>query len=187
MRFRQKCRWSAPGYLVVKTIIVAIGNRSRPGASTLRSRSRSHTAHPNPRQRAHPQNTPAKRPAPGTNTLRPAKVPPWNPPKATESATTMECHGATGWSRCTPGNGLSLSLFAAVARFHGAKIKMADTAPGFQNRASLLAASQIQRGNQEQAKSTPIRVCNICGLPASACVRRQPYWQNSRPRQEVLC
>jgi len=33
-------------------------------------------------------------------------------------------------SRCTPGNGLGLSLVAAVARLHGARIEMIDNAPG---------------------------------------------------------
>jgi signal transduction histidine kinase len=33
-------------------------------------------------------------------------------------------------SRRTPGNGLGLSLVAAVARLHGARIKMSDNAPG---------------------------------------------------------
>jgi len=33
-------------------------------------------------------------------------------------------------SRCTAGNGLGLSLVAAVARLHGARIEMADNAPG---------------------------------------------------------
>jgi signal transduction histidine kinase len=33
-------------------------------------------------------------------------------------------------SRYTPGNGLGLSLVAAVARLHGARIEMADNAPG---------------------------------------------------------
>ncbi len=33
-------------------------------------------------------------------------------------------------SRRTPGNGLGLSLVAAVARLHGAEIKMGDNAPG---------------------------------------------------------
>src|SRR5262249_24037613 len=33
-------------------------------------------------------------------------------------------------SRGTPGNGLGLSLVAAVARLHGARIEMADNAPG---------------------------------------------------------
>jgi signal transduction histidine kinase len=33
-------------------------------------------------------------------------------------------------SRCTPGNGLGLSLVAAVARLHSARIEMADNAPG---------------------------------------------------------
>jgi signal transduction histidine kinase len=33
-------------------------------------------------------------------------------------------------SRCTPGNGLGLSLVAAVARLHDAQIKLVDNAPG---------------------------------------------------------
>jgi signal transduction histidine kinase len=33
-------------------------------------------------------------------------------------------------SRCTPGNGLGLSLVAAVTRLHAARIEMADNAPG---------------------------------------------------------
>lgn len=33
-------------------------------------------------------------------------------------------------SRCTPGNGLGLSLVAAVARLHDARIKLCDNAPG---------------------------------------------------------
>jgi signal transduction histidine kinase len=33
-------------------------------------------------------------------------------------------------SRRTPGNGLGLSLVAAVARLHGARIELADGAPG---------------------------------------------------------
>jgi signal transduction histidine kinase len=35
-------------------------------------------------------------------------------------------------SRYTPGNGLGLSLVAAVARLHGARIEMADNSPGLQ-------------------------------------------------------
>jgi signal transduction histidine kinase len=35
-------------------------------------------------------------------------------------------------SRYTPGNGLGLSLVAAVARLHGARIEMSDKAPGLQ-------------------------------------------------------
>jgi len=35
-------------------------------------------------------------------------------------------------SRYTPGNGLGLSLVAAVARLHGARIEMLDNAPGLQ-------------------------------------------------------
>jgi signal transduction histidine kinase len=37
-------------------------------------------------------------------------------------------------SRRTPGNGLGLSLVAAVARLHGARIEMADNAPGLKFR-----------------------------------------------------
>jgi signal transduction histidine kinase len=37
-------------------------------------------------------------------------------------------------SRRTPGNGLGLSLVAAVARLHGARIEMVDTAPGLEFR-----------------------------------------------------
>lgn len=37
-------------------------------------------------------------------------------------------------SRYTPGNGLGLSLVAAVARLHGARIEMLDNAPGFKIR-----------------------------------------------------
>jgi signal transduction histidine kinase len=33
-------------------------------------------------------------------------------------------------SRSTPGNGLGLSLVAAVARLHGARIRLVDNAPG---------------------------------------------------------
>ena len=35
-------------------------------------------------------------------------------------------------SRYTPGHGLGLSLVAAVARLHGARIEMLDNAPGVQ-------------------------------------------------------
>ena len=35
-------------------------------------------------------------------------------------------------SRYTPGNGLGLSLVAAVARLHGARIDMSDNSPGLQ-------------------------------------------------------
>ena len=37
-------------------------------------------------------------------------------------------------SRRTPGNGLGLSLVAAVARLHGAQIEMLDNAPGLKFR-----------------------------------------------------
>jgi signal transduction histidine kinase len=37
-------------------------------------------------------------------------------------------------SRYTPGNGLGLSLVAAVARLHGARIEMCDNSPGLRIR-----------------------------------------------------
>jgi signal transduction histidine kinase len=37
-------------------------------------------------------------------------------------------------SRCTPGNGLGLSLVAAVARLHGVRIEMMDNQPGLKVR-----------------------------------------------------
>ncbi|HKA71259.1 MAG TPA: ATP-binding protein, partial [Xanthobacteraceae bacterium] len=40
-------------------------------------------------------------------------------------------------SRRTPGNGLGLSLVAAVARLHGAQIDMLDRAPGLECRLSF--------------------------------------------------
>ena len=44
-------------------------------------------------------------------------------------------------SRYTPGNGLGLSLVAAVARLHGAEIVLRDNAPGLTVRLSFPAAS----------------------------------------------
>src|SRR5262249_47324625 len=44
-------------------------------------------------------------------------------------------------SRRTPGNGLGLSLVAAVARLHGARIEMADNAPGLRFRLQFPAPS----------------------------------------------
>jgi signal transduction histidine kinase len=43
-------------------------------------------------------------------------------------------------SRCTPGNGLGLSLVAAVARLHEARIKLVDNAPGLKVELRLPAA-----------------------------------------------
>ena len=43
-------------------------------------------------------------------------------------------------SRCTPGNGLGLSLVAAVARLHDARIKLCDNAPGLKIELRLPAA-----------------------------------------------
>ncbi len=42
-------------------------------------------------------------------------------------------------SRYTPGNGLGLSLVAAVARLHGARIEMLDNSPGLKFRLSFAA------------------------------------------------
>jgi signal transduction histidine kinase len=44
-------------------------------------------------------------------------------------------------SRRTPGNGLGLSLVAAVARLHGARIEMADNTPGLNFRLLFLSPS----------------------------------------------
>jgi signal transduction histidine kinase len=46
-------------------------------------------------------------------------------------------------SRCTPGNGLGLSLVAAVARLHGARISLSDNAPGL--RIELQFPSMLRR------------------------------------------
>jgi len=49
-------------------------------------------------------------------------------------------------SRCTPGNGLGLSLVAAVARLHGVRIEMMDNQPGLKIRLQfpLVAATSSQ-------------------------------------------
>jgi signal transduction histidine kinase len=49
-------------------------------------------------------------------------------------------------SRCTPGNGLGLSLVAAVARLHGARIEMADNAPGLRFRLLFSPAAGADNG-----------------------------------------
>lgn len=46
-------------------------------------------------------------------------------------------------SRRTPGNGLDLSLVAAVARLHGARIEMADNAPGLKFKLLFLLPNWI--------------------------------------------
>lgn len=43
-------------------------------------------------------------------------------------------------SRTTPGNGLGLSLVAAVAELHGARVTLADAAPGLRVRVSFVAS-----------------------------------------------
>jgi signal transduction histidine kinase len=50
-------------------------------------------------------------------------------------------------SRGTPGNGLGLSLVAAVARLHGARIEMFDNAPGLRVELHFpSAAGYVERG-----------------------------------------
>jgi signal transduction histidine kinase len=52
-------------------------------------------------------------------------------------------------SRGTPGNGLGLSLVAAVARLHGARIDMFDNAPGLKVELHFpLAADSAERGQE---------------------------------------
>lgn len=43
-------------------------------------------------------------------------------------------------SRGTPGNGLGLSLVAAVARLHGARVELFDNAPGLRVELSIPGA-----------------------------------------------
>jgi signal transduction histidine kinase len=43
-------------------------------------------------------------------------------------------------SRCTPGNGLGLSLVAAVARLHEARLELSDNAPGLKVEMRLRAS-----------------------------------------------
>ena|SRR3981189_873236 len=61
------------------------------------------------------------------------------------------CIGSTGANaaaRTTPGNGLGLSLVAAVADLHGAKLRLENAGPGL--RASILYSSlwgdEVKRG-----------------------------------------
>lgn len=42
-------------------------------------------------------------------------------------------------SRTTPGNGLGLSLVAAIARLHGAALRLEDAAPGLRVTATFTA------------------------------------------------
>ena len=48
-------------------------------------------------------------------------------------------------SRCTPGNGLGLSLVAAVVRLHDARITLADNKPGLKIELHFLL-TEIARG-----------------------------------------
>jgi signal transduction histidine kinase len=52
-------------------------------------------------------------------------------------------------SRCTPGNGLGLSLVAAVARLHGARIEMQDNAPGLRFRLQFPACAEAGSSGQD--------------------------------------
>ncbi len=51
-------------------------------------------------------------------------------------------------SRGTPGNGLGLSLVAAVARLHGARIDMFDNAPGLKIELRFPLAAERERGER---------------------------------------
>ena len=55
-------------------------------------------------------------------------------------------------SRCTPGNGLGLSLVAAVARLHGARMEMVDNAPGLRFRLQFPAAQDGDGAQSEAAE-----------------------------------
>jgi len=57
-------------------------------------------------------------------------------------------------SRCSPGNGLGLSLVAAVARLHGARIEMADNAPGLKFRLQFPLAAESDVGNGPPERGT---------------------------------
>jgi len=60
-------------------------------------------------------------------------------------------------SRSSPGNGLGLSLVAAVARLHGARIEMLDNAPGLKFRLwfseSAVARGEVKNGPRSMTES----------------------------------
>jgi signal transduction histidine kinase len=56
-------------------------------------------------------------------------------------------------SRRTPGNGLGLSLVAAVARLHGARMEMVDNGPGLRFRLQFPAAQEGDAAAREPAAS----------------------------------
>ena len=56
-------------------------------------------------------------------------------------------------SRRTPGNGLGLSLVAAVARLHGARIEMVDNAPGLRFRLQFPVAGEAGAAAREPTGS----------------------------------
>jgi signal transduction histidine kinase len=56
-------------------------------------------------------------------------------------------------SRGTPGNGLGLSLVAAVARLHGARMEMVDNGPGLRFRLQFPAAQEGDAAAREPAAS----------------------------------
>jgi signal transduction histidine kinase len=55
-------------------------------------------------------------------------------------------------SRRTAGNGLGLSLVAAVARLHGARIEMLDNLPGLRFR--LLFPASVVSNSQTEKRET---------------------------------
>jgi len=55
-------------------------------------------------------------------------------------------------SRCTPGNGLGLSLVAAVVRLHGARVELVDNAPGLKVEIRFPAVDTTRRDNGKLAE-----------------------------------
>jgi len=58
-------------------------------------------------------------------------------------------------SRRTPGNGLGLSLVAAVARLHGARIELVDRAPGLEFRLQFPLAAAPGGETQDKSQDLP--------------------------------
>jgi signal transduction histidine kinase len=56
-----------------------------------------------------------------------------------ERGSVFKCFYRLDRSRYTPGNGLGLSLVAAVARLYGGRIEMLDNSPGLRFRLWLSA------------------------------------------------
>ena len=57
-------------------------------------------------------------------------------------------------SRSMPGNGLGLSLVAAVARLHGARIALSDNGPGLKVELQFLLLDGVGGNNRERASGT---------------------------------